>query len=92
VLLSSLGHTRARTPVFERPACSENRYIHSTQQTQANNVHALSGFRNRTCNHHATVNLPFTLCGTEIGKRVITLMWEEGIRLKIEEINDSRQK
>jgi len=41
----TIRHTRGRTPLHEWSASRRGRYRHNVQQTQATNVHALSGIR-----------------------------------------------
>jgi hypothetical protein len=50
-----------RTPLNERSARRTGRYIHSTQQIQETNIHALSGIRTRDPSNRGAADLRFNL-------------------------------
>jgi hypothetical protein len=56
-------HTPDRTPLNEWSARFRDRYLHSTQQLEETNIHALSGIRTRYPSNRVAADLCFRLHG-----------------------------
>ena len=63
----SRSHTPGRTPPNEQSARRRLHYLHSTQQTQETNMHALSGIRTRDLRNQADADLHITPHGHRDG-------------------------